>query len=266
MTLNISCKENYVIHLVRANYGRLSVGICNPQAKIDMSVNCMSWKSHLIMERKCMNKPSCSVQVSAKNFDDPCPGTIKYLEVQYNCTLASLAVPSTTTPLPPPVLEQRNASSNGGAPSSLDEGGDLMDVSSTTGAPLIIGGNGLGSTTRTPLSATGGLSTQSPLLSLNGNRNMFNGDVDGGNRNTDISVPQFPSEETVESSDYDGNQPGAKTLYCAPTTSRGLHWNLTRAGKAFVQKCPGGATGFARWHCDPSEIQWIPERRPDLKQ
>ncbi|OQR68206.1 latrophilin Cirl-like [Tropilaelaps mercedesae] len=86
-TLNISCKDNYVIHLVRANYGRLSVSICNPLAKSEWSVNCMSWKSHLIMEKKCMNKQTCSVQVSAKNFDDPCPGTIKYLEVQYNCTL-----------------------------------------------------------------------------------------------------------------------------------------------------------------------------------
>lgn len=32
-----------------------------------------------------MNKSSCSVVVSSQLFGDPCPGTAKYLEVQYHC-------------------------------------------------------------------------------------------------------------------------------------------------------------------------------------
>ncbi|XP_022656988.1 latrophilin Cirl-like isoform X5 [Varroa destructor] len=240
-TLNISCKDNYNIHLVRANYGRLSVSICNPLAKIDMSVNCMSWKSHLIMEKKCMNKQSCSVQVSAKNFDDPCPGTIKYLEVQYNCTLASLAVPSTTTPLP--TLRNTTAA-------SAEEDSASTSSTTTTVAPV-------SSTTRVAPSA----STAPPEPAATQFEN-------------EAIAPEppksFPTEESADPVDYDGtgtggNQPTGKMLYCEPRTSRGLHWNWTRAGNVHVQKCPGGATGYARWHCDALEGHWYPSK-PDLKQ
>ncbi|XP_022656986.1 latrophilin Cirl-like isoform X4 [Varroa destructor] len=206
-----------------------------------MSVNCMSWKSHLIMEKKCMNKQSCSVQVSAKNFDDPCPGTIKYLEVQYNCTLASLAVPSTTTPLP--TLRNTTAA-------SAEEDSASTSSTTTTVAPV-------SSTTRVAPSA----STAPPEPAATQFEN-------------EAIAPEppksFPTEESADPVDYDGtgtggNQPTGKMLYCEPRTSRGLHWNWTRAGNVHVQKCPGGATGYARWHCDALEGHWYPSK-PDLKQ
>ena len=40
-TLNIACEEGTVIHLVRANYGRFSISICNEEGITDWSVNCM---------------------------------------------------------------------------------------------------------------------------------------------------------------------------------------------------------------------------------
>ena len=40
-TLNIACEENTVINLVRANYGRFSISICNEEGITDWSVNCM---------------------------------------------------------------------------------------------------------------------------------------------------------------------------------------------------------------------------------
>ncbi|GLH02729.1 Uncharacterized protein GBIM_08694 [Gryllus bimaculatus] len=44
-TLKIECKEGELIHLIRANYGRFSITICNDHGNTDWSVNCMSHKS-----------------------------------------------------------------------------------------------------------------------------------------------------------------------------------------------------------------------------
>ena len=83
--LDLSCSDGQMIHLVRANYGRFSLSICNPSGQIDLSVNCMSYKSYLIMQDRCSQSSNCSIVVSSKTFGDPCPGTSKYLEVQYHC-------------------------------------------------------------------------------------------------------------------------------------------------------------------------------------
>jgi hypothetical protein len=40
-TLHIECEEGTVINLVRANYGRFSISICNDVGNTDWSVNCM---------------------------------------------------------------------------------------------------------------------------------------------------------------------------------------------------------------------------------
>ena len=40
-TLQIACEEGTVINLVRANYGRFSISICNEEGITDWSVNCM---------------------------------------------------------------------------------------------------------------------------------------------------------------------------------------------------------------------------------
>ncbi|CAH0762138.1 unnamed protein product [Bemisia tabaci] len=37
---------------------------------------------------------------------------------------------------------------------------------------------------------------------------------------------------------------------CGPAQSRGLFWNWTNGGEVFVQPCPEGATGVARWRCE----------------
>lgn len=44
-TLKIECKEGELIKLIRANYGRFSITICNDHGNTDWSVNCMSPKS-----------------------------------------------------------------------------------------------------------------------------------------------------------------------------------------------------------------------------
>lgn len=48
-TLKIECKETELIHLIRANYGRFSITICNEHGNTDWSVNCMSTKSFRVL-------------------------------------------------------------------------------------------------------------------------------------------------------------------------------------------------------------------------
>lgn len=103
--LDLSCEDGRLIHLVRANYGRFSLSICNPTGQLDLSVNCMSFRSFLIMQDKCSQASNCSVVVSTKIFGDPCPGTSKYLEVQYHCVHPNAAEPvmpvMSSSPSPP---------------------------------------------------------------------------------------------------------------------------------------------------------------------
>ena len=52
-TLNLSCENsNEVINLLRANYGRFSITICNDHGHTDWSVNCMSHRSLRVLHSK----------------------------------------------------------------------------------------------------------------------------------------------------------------------------------------------------------------------
>lgn len=51
-TLRIECQEGDLIHLIRANYGRFSITICNEHGNTDWSVNCMSQKSFRVLYNK----------------------------------------------------------------------------------------------------------------------------------------------------------------------------------------------------------------------
>lgn len=51
-TLKIECKDGEVIHLIRANYGRFSITICNDHGNTEWSVNCMSNKSLRVLHSR----------------------------------------------------------------------------------------------------------------------------------------------------------------------------------------------------------------------
>lgn len=51
-TLKIECKDGEVIKLIRANYGRFSITICNDHGNTDWSVNCMSPKSLRVLHTR----------------------------------------------------------------------------------------------------------------------------------------------------------------------------------------------------------------------
>ncbi|UYV65990.1 hypothetical protein LAZ67_3006075 [Cordylochernes scorpioides] len=51
--LDISCEPGHYIHLIRANYGRFSISICNEHGTLDWSVDCTSHRSFRVMSRSC---------------------------------------------------------------------------------------------------------------------------------------------------------------------------------------------------------------------
>ena len=43
---------------------------------------------------RCNNRTQCAVVAGPDVFPDPCPGTYKYLEVQYECVPYSMYIPT----------------------------------------------------------------------------------------------------------------------------------------------------------------------------
>ncbi|KAK6634703.1 hypothetical protein RUM43_012105 [Polyplax serrata] len=50
--LKIECRDGEFIQLIRANYGRFSITICNDHGNTEWSVNCMSPKSFRVLHSK----------------------------------------------------------------------------------------------------------------------------------------------------------------------------------------------------------------------
>nr|XP_016943229.1 latrophilin Cirl isoform X3 [Drosophila suzukii] len=100
--LTIECDPGDVINLIRANYGRFSITICNDHGNVEWSVNCMFPKSLSVLNSRCAHKQSCGVLAATSMFGDPCPGTHKYLEAHYQCISAAQTSTTTNRPSPPP--------------------------------------------------------------------------------------------------------------------------------------------------------------------
>lgn len=83
--LNISCASGLHLNIIRANYGRFSIAICNAHGNTEWSVNCMSPRTLRVIRARCQGGSECQVPVDSTIFGDPCPGTFKYIEVHYSC-------------------------------------------------------------------------------------------------------------------------------------------------------------------------------------
>jgi len=68
--LALSCPPQHQIRVVRANYGRFSVAICNDKGITDWSVNCMAPRSLRIMQDRCDSLASCIVPSSLEGVTD----------------------------------------------------------------------------------------------------------------------------------------------------------------------------------------------------
>ncbi|XP_037051049.1 latrophilin Cirl-like isoform X3 [Bradysia coprophila] len=283
-TLTIECEPGNLINLIRANYGRFSITICNDHGNVDWSVNCMSAKSLRVLHSKCAHKQNCSVLASTNMFGDPCPGTHKYLEAHYQCVSAAQTSATTTRPSPPWLITSQpsvwststirgptttrtnlqefpshNASLPSVTKSSMDKNLQLPSITTTN-----IKNNDVAKLKSNSVSTTTTTTTTVPSVTASSNHSH------GSNaKNETLLVPPIAvtnpddgADDSTEVTDIartnsDVYSTQASVLlnnnydnyFCGPRTSRNLFWNVTRVGEVNVQPCPGGATGIAKWRC-----------------
>lgn len=84
--MTITCPAG-IIFIETAIYGRTEDdSVCPDPAIKDTYNKCTSTESQAIIKSKCDGKSECRINVV--NYElggDPCPGTYKYLEVNFKC-------------------------------------------------------------------------------------------------------------------------------------------------------------------------------------
>ncbi|EEC10853.1 latrophilin, putative [Ixodes scapularis] len=248
--LSISCPDNYQIHLVRANYGRLSIGICNDYGRLDWSVNCMSYKSFLIMQdsydgshaiwRREGSSEGATARSCSRKLNVVSNATRRISGLGHACPWCSRPEPEASMPT-----------------TSKHPGSTSTTTTSTSSPP--------------PSQSTSPTTSFRPDLRTEG---VPTSDPDVNQYPSRVSRPTWqeltprstmpPAEPTEDLSTVSLELPGSSEEYCAPIYSRELYWNWTRAGNTAVQKCPGGATGVAKWRCSRGGLRWTPDK-PDLR-
>ncbi|KAG9259923.1 adhesion G protein-coupled receptor L3-like isoform X1 [Astyanax mexicanus] len=83
--IELRCPGTDVIMIESANYGRTDDKICDSDPAQMENTRCYLPDAYKIMGFRCNNRTQCAVVAGPDVFPDPCPGTYKYLEVQYEC-------------------------------------------------------------------------------------------------------------------------------------------------------------------------------------
>ncbi|XP_035381195.1 adhesion G protein-coupled receptor L1 isoform X3 [Electrophorus electricus] len=83
--IELRCPGSDVIMIETANYGRTDDKICDADPFQMENVQCYMPDAFKIMSLRCNNRTQCVVVAGSDVFPDPCPGTYKYLEIQYEC-------------------------------------------------------------------------------------------------------------------------------------------------------------------------------------
>ncbi|XP_015768378.1 PREDICTED: rhamnose-binding lectin-like [Acropora digitifera] len=79
----ISCEGGATISVLEASYGRHDRKTC-PKEPI-RTTNCSAGSSLSVVQSSCNDQASCNLFASNSVFGDPCFGTVKYLQVKYEC-------------------------------------------------------------------------------------------------------------------------------------------------------------------------------------
>eukprot|EP00095_Tigriopus_kingsejongensis_P003806 maker-scaffold465_size163580-snap-gene-0.18 protein:Tk03806 transcript:maker-scaffold465_size163580-snap-gene-0.18-mRNA-1 annotation:"latrophilin cirl" len=284
--LQINCTDNHYLDIIRANYGRFSIAICNDHGNTDWSVNCMSPRTLRVIEARCSNEAFCDVPVDSTIFGDPCPGTFKYVEVHYACRKNPVSA-STKRPPPPwiPMERGSNAWSNihkhlgSSNLTGLEENAEESIDESGTDSPITEGPNFIGFGSDSPGSSNyHSLSDDGIKPKVIEVRVPKPFNFDAMERKPHPHLPiSFPlttttsrnpgvfhsdSTTTTQAPDWMGPSETMNptttehiqvminfTQYCPPASARGLFWNWTKAGDTAVLQCPTGSIGFAKWRC-----------------
>ncbi|XP_056277407.1 adhesion G protein-coupled receptor L2-like isoform X4 [Pseudoliparis swirei] len=93
--IDLRCPGSDVIMIETSNYGRTDDKICDADPFQMENVNCYLPDAYKIISQRCNNRTQCVVVTGSDVFPDPCPGTYKYLEVQYECVPYIFICPGT---------------------------------------------------------------------------------------------------------------------------------------------------------------------------
>ena len=80
----ISCLGGTTIYVQSANYGRTEGASVCPHPSIQ-TTDCTAPESLERVRDRCQGQTTCIIEASNNIFGDPCPGTYKYLEVEFVC-------------------------------------------------------------------------------------------------------------------------------------------------------------------------------------
>nr|XP_023405203.1 adhesion G protein-coupled receptor L2 isoform X4 [Loxodonta africana] len=94
-SIDLRCPGSDVIMIESANYGRTDDKICDADPFQMENTDCYLPDAFKIMTQRCNNRTQCIVVTGSEVFPDPCPGTYKYLEVQYECVPYIFVCPGT---------------------------------------------------------------------------------------------------------------------------------------------------------------------------
>ncbi|XP_070797336.1 adhesion G protein-coupled receptor L2 isoform X2 [Pituophis catenifer annectens] len=94
-SIDLRCPGSDVIMIESANYGRTDDKICDADPFQMENTECFLPDAYKIMTQRCNNRTQCIVVTGSDVFPDPCPGTYKYLEVQYECVPYIFVCPGT---------------------------------------------------------------------------------------------------------------------------------------------------------------------------
>ncbi|KAM6948933.1 adhesion G protein-coupled receptor L2b.1 [Aplochiton taeniatus] len=93
--IDLRCPGSDVIMIETANYGRTDDKICDADPFQMENTKCYLPDAYKIVSQRCNNRTQCVVVTGSDVFPDPCPGTYKYLEVQYECVPYIFICPGT---------------------------------------------------------------------------------------------------------------------------------------------------------------------------
>ncbi|XP_020288544.1 latrophilin Cirl-like isoform X3 [Pseudomyrmex gracilis] len=272
--LEMQCQEGHLIRMVRANYGRFSVTVCNDEGETEWSVNCMAPKTMTVLTDECNRRNSCRVATTNDVFGgDPCPGTPKYIEAQYECIATTTTTPR---PSPPWLLTTQPFWSTAKTTTvripDLPPGYQLPnippqqpDFRQPPYVPI------------TPASHTSTKATVEKTEEEDRGESL----VPPENGSPAKIPPMLTVPETTVATTTTTFTPWRRTTAvpstlehydygkqaCPAVTARNLSWNRTKAGDVAVQSCPGGANGLARWRCVAQGESAVWQRdSPDLSE
>ncbi|XP_074983522.1 adhesion G protein-coupled receptor L3 isoform X23 [Caretta caretta] len=236
--IELRCPGTDVIMIESANYGRTDDKICDSDPAQMENIRCYLPDAYKIMTQRCSNRTQCAVVAGPDVFPDPCPGTYKYLEVQYECVPYRQAHHGQVSYIAPPI----HLDSDPERPPSKEV--------STAGA------HGMGSTTAsTPLLLTATSTRRTTTTSAAGRRNR--------STSTSSLVVDVPSEMTTPLPPASSQLPAVGAESCDAVEAREIMWFRTRQGQMAKQPCPMGTVGVSTFLCLAPDGIWDPQG-PDL--